>query len=226
MKRYYSVIEAANVLGVSTNTIYKYLKEGKVKSRRIGKGRIKIPAVELAPYIEPSQIKDINLQENTQQNIDDVQTLQTQKEVPISEDQESTQEKQDIESYEIFSGQRDLIFFRIFKSVAFLGLGLIYLISSQSLFNFSGSFLEEIGQILVSSLPFVLIGVGLFNFAEVVRPQKYEKFHILVDALSLFVLAYFSFIAFSSKEYGLLVFTLAFAGIAAGHLIKGTKDVT
>src|SRR3989344_2195405 len=51
-KRYYSVKDAANLLGVSTNTIYTYLKEGKITSRRIGQGRFKIPYSQLAVYME------------------------------------------------------------------------------------------------------------------------------------------------------------------------------
>lgn len=54
MKRYYSVKEAAKLLGFSTNTIYSYLDTGKIKSRRIGKGRFKIPYDELAPFVQVS----------------------------------------------------------------------------------------------------------------------------------------------------------------------------
>ena len=51
-KRFYSVKEAANILGVSTNTIYKYLDEGSLKGKRLsGRGRFKIPHSEISPYL-------------------------------------------------------------------------------------------------------------------------------------------------------------------------------
>ena len=51
-KRFYSVKEASKILGVSTNTIYKYLDEGSLKGRRLkNRGRFKIPFSEIAPYL-------------------------------------------------------------------------------------------------------------------------------------------------------------------------------
>lgn len=55
MKNYYSVKEAANLISVSTNTLYSYLDSGAIKSQRIGKGRFKIPYSELTPYLEPER---------------------------------------------------------------------------------------------------------------------------------------------------------------------------
>lgn len=50
-KRYYTVKEVAGIIGVSTNTIYKYLDEGSLKGRRLNsRGRFKIPFSEIAPY--------------------------------------------------------------------------------------------------------------------------------------------------------------------------------
>lgn len=44
----YTVKQVAHVLGVSTNTIYKYLNEGKIKALRFGKrGRFRIYETEL-----------------------------------------------------------------------------------------------------------------------------------------------------------------------------------
>ena len=51
-KHYYTVKETAKILGVSTNTIYKYLDEGSLKGRRLNsRGRFKIPLSEIAPYL-------------------------------------------------------------------------------------------------------------------------------------------------------------------------------
>ncbi len=52
MKKFYSVKEASKILGVSTNTIYKYLDEGSLKGKRLNnRGRFKIPFSEIAPYL-------------------------------------------------------------------------------------------------------------------------------------------------------------------------------
>ena len=51
-KRFYSVKETAKILGVSTNTVYKYLDEGSLKGKRLNdRGRFKVPFSELAPYL-------------------------------------------------------------------------------------------------------------------------------------------------------------------------------
>jgi len=61
-KLYYTVKEAAKTLGVSTNTIYKYLEEGSLKGRRLNsRGRFKIPLSEIAPYMtekEPAKTSE------------------------------------------------------------------------------------------------------------------------------------------------------------------------
>ena len=46
----YTVKEAAKFLGYSTNTVYGYLKSGEIKSVRVGKGKIRIPASELEKF--------------------------------------------------------------------------------------------------------------------------------------------------------------------------------
>ena len=55
MKRFYTVKEASEILGFSTNTVYKYLDEGKLKGVRIGQGRFKIPKEVLAPYLSTAE---------------------------------------------------------------------------------------------------------------------------------------------------------------------------
>ncbi|MBI2065958.1 SH3 domain-containing protein [Candidatus Woesebacteria bacterium] len=51
-KRFYTVKETAKILGVSTNTVYKYLDEGSLKGKRLkNRGRFKVPFPELAPYL-------------------------------------------------------------------------------------------------------------------------------------------------------------------------------
>jgi excisionase family DNA binding protein len=52
LKKFYSVKEASKILGVSTNTIYKYLDGGSLKGKRFNdRGRFKIPYSEIEPYL-------------------------------------------------------------------------------------------------------------------------------------------------------------------------------
>jgi len=53
----YTVKEAAKLLGYSTNTIYGYLKSKEIKSVRVGRGKIRIPARELEKFVpETSEV--------------------------------------------------------------------------------------------------------------------------------------------------------------------------
>src|SRR3990167_304165 len=48
MPKTYTVKQVAKILGFSTNTVYKYLDEGKIKATRLGsEGRFRIPEEEL-----------------------------------------------------------------------------------------------------------------------------------------------------------------------------------
>lgn len=48
MPKTYTVKEVANILGYSTNSIYTFLKEKRIKGVRVGKGRFRIPEEELS----------------------------------------------------------------------------------------------------------------------------------------------------------------------------------
>ena len=44
LKKFYSVKDASKIIGVSTNTIYKYLDDGSLKGKGMGgRGAFKIP---------------------------------------------------------------------------------------------------------------------------------------------------------------------------------------
>ena len=58
-KKFYSVKEASKILGVSTNTVYKYLDEGSLKGKRhSNRGRFKIPFSEIEPYLAGEESPD------------------------------------------------------------------------------------------------------------------------------------------------------------------------
>lgn len=51
MERGFTVKEAAKLLGYSTNSVYGFLKDGLIKSVRIGKGKFKIPQSEIDKFL-------------------------------------------------------------------------------------------------------------------------------------------------------------------------------
>lgn len=56
MSKTYTVKQVANTLGFSTNTVYKYLDEGKIKATRFGKeGRFRIPEAEVIRLLGTAQ---------------------------------------------------------------------------------------------------------------------------------------------------------------------------
>jgi excisionase family DNA binding protein len=212
MKRYCTVKEAARLLGVSTNTIYTYQKEGKIDARRIGRGRMKIPYQQLAPFIGGDQIQTPSVSE---QNL-------SQKTIPS--DFTTSQLVTKVGDYEMAAGKNDIFFYRIFKGVTFLGLGLIYFLTAKDIFVFSGTFLDELGQVLTSLLPLSLIFAGILNILDVVYGVRIAKYHLLIDLFTCVVLSYFSFISLTGGAYGRFVFAAAFAGVALGHLLVGSHD--
>jgi len=52
MKDFYSPKELIHILGLSKNTVYKYLDEGKVKATRLGKGKYRVPASEVEKLLQ------------------------------------------------------------------------------------------------------------------------------------------------------------------------------
>ena len=53
MSKTYTVKQVAGALGFSTNTVYKYLEEGRIKATRLGKeGRFRIPEAEVVRLLQ------------------------------------------------------------------------------------------------------------------------------------------------------------------------------
>ena len=67
MPKTYTVKQVADILGFSTNSIYTFLKEKRIKGVRIGKGRFRIPETELARVLHLSKKTTVEAAEtNTQ----------------------------------------------------------------------------------------------------------------------------------------------------------------
>jgi excisionase family DNA binding protein len=172
MKRFYTVKEAANLLSVSTNTIYAYLKTNKVKSKRFGLGRFKIPYSELRPFMGQGDIlpsrpstREVNLG------------------VKIGN-----------------SKSTDFVFFKLFLSFIFLGVGLFVPIFWSRYFSIlmqvtQGDSLLSAFLIIIYAL--INLGIGFLQFYRIIFPQRLFKYDLLIrisllviTALNIYIAAY------------------------------------
>ncbi len=80
-KKTYTVKEVADLLGFSTNTVYKYLDEGRIKSTRLGKeGRFRILGSELSKLLQEGKTG----QAKVQTQVDSSVLVPAQVEIPES----------------------------------------------------------------------------------------------------------------------------------------------
>ncbi len=61
MPKTYTVKEVADILGFSTNSIYTFLKEKRIKGVRVGKGRFRIPDEELSRILHLSKKSNVQI---------------------------------------------------------------------------------------------------------------------------------------------------------------------
>jgi len=54
MQELYTVEEAANYLGVSNKTVYKYIDQGLLKASRLGPRMLRIESFDLINFIKPA----------------------------------------------------------------------------------------------------------------------------------------------------------------------------
>lgn len=238
-KKNYSVKEAARLLGVSTNTLYKYLDEGKIKSRRIGQGRFKIPAKELQEFLgdgdslavaqTPQPVGMPLVNEPSENSVwrvaqDGGSSFDSKNESVDSVRLEDVKQNEvTVTTDDIKSGVNDIVFFRIFKAVVFLGLGAIYLFSGNDLFGFDLDILSTSNKTLFDLLPIGLLVAGGFNLLEVISPKRFFGSHLFFDTFTVLVLTVFTYLSINSTQWGLFVFAVSFTGIALSHLITGAK---
>ena len=210
MKRFYTVKEAAEILGFSTNTIYKYLDEGKLKSKRIGKGRFKIPHEQLEPFLSTTEKAEEVIAESIRGD-------------KISSAIRETADHID----KVPQETRDFIFFRILLSFWMVGRGLIYIFGTKvyflgvlfliagGLFFLSSLYIDKISKFRLSLIQFYTLFVFVCTIIFSVYFKEYEG---LVVPLAAFIIILFHQLRGSSllmadifKEY--LLFSMIFMTI-------------
>lgn len=180
MSKTYTVKQVASALGFSTNTVYKYLDEGKIKSTRLGKeGRFRIPEAEVVRLL---QIKGERVQ--IAPNID--KDLQESRETAIEEVLphliEDSREKIEAASEEYNSrlavlnkiSNPDLFDWFLALTAIFLGVTyLLFPLHFQSI-----SFEPYRLALLVLKIALVVFGIGLM-VVDVFVPGKKFYHHLM-----------------------------------------------
>ncbi len=214
-KRFYSVKEAAQLLQVSTNTLYKYLNIGEIGYKRIGQGRIKIPFGELLPYLP---FQDTISDEKTVKSYTPQNIPQTYDNTYLPVQKNNVEER----SLTITKSVGDIVFFRLFKVSFVIGLGLIYIfISGLNYFNHETA--DPILKLMVHILPYALILSGIFNLIGFIKYPYGLKWNTPIHIFQAIVIGVLSILSAVSKDYGIFIFTSAYLGLLIEHIIRGIK---
>src|SRR3990172_2202327 len=197
MKRFYTVKEASEILGFSTNTVYKYLDEGKLKGVRIGQGRFKIPKEVLAPYLSTAEkVESVVQQEVIGEKIALAKAAETIDEA-------------------VEKGSGDFVFFRLFSGFLMLGAGVIYLIWRENLvqlFPYS-SYFVSLGLILSGALALY----GAINW------RKNPRLDLVGHIFSILVLAIASLVALLSSHFGAFILFVSLSVVSITQVVRGLK---
>lgn len=216
MKKYYSVKEASRILSLSTNTIYKYVNEGKLSIRRIGKGRIKIAYQSILPFIQNPDDKEFSAADLSEernilkQNISPA-VLKIDSESKVK-DSECAGRKNKLLNKQVYRDRRDWIFYNLFKSVFYLGLGFTYLLAQpfkeQLLEVGEYATLYLVLRSVVPSLPYIFIILGAISLGGLFKQKLFRKVSVLIlfgEATALLFSSYLSFVAGNRIMIGFLV---------------------
>jgi excisionase family DNA binding protein len=203
-KRFYSVKDAASLLGVSTNMIYAYLKSGKIVGKRLGRGRYRIPFSSLSSLLDvgPSLPPSVVNQEGPQ-NPDDRQGVATG----------------DV----ISPGSGDIVFYRLFRGLLLLGLGAIYLLFPSDfsfLFSVVGASTVAIFLSWIIRVAFIICGLFFLSYAQH-QDQKYLKLNFWMHIFLSVVLAFCVYFALFSGYFELAVYLGAVLIMAVSHFVRG-----
>lgn len=206
MKRYYTVKEASKILGTSTNTIYKYVNQGKLKSRRIGRGRFKIPFSELQPFIKQE---------------DPIEEEFAATQAPKIKQQVKVQKTSEIKDGDFINFDKgDRVIFRVFKGLFFAGLGIIYLSTKTRIFPEVEIIGVDLSRVLNLALPFILLIGGYAALTGSTKDDKFKELSVWFHSFAFAILVYLAFASFTSGSLGLFVFVVSFLAIVLLRLVE------
>lgn len=181
MPKYYTVKEVADILGYSTNSVYTFLKEKRIKGIRVGKGRFRIPEEELTWILHLSKRPAEALSVSGGTSVVPVASSPV---VPVAET--SVQTSGTIPWYAKRLSAGFIVRANIFDW--FIGLGAM--VAGAGLFLFNQSNVVQGGLIKpylsAARVMLITVGVGVVvsNIFEGLHPWR-RVFYILLTLLSL-----------------------------------------
>jgi hypothetical protein len=138
---------------------------------------------------------------------------------------QSSNDKPIVESEStILFSVNDILIFRIFKALIYLGLGIIYLFVTPTDISLLTTNSISLASVLLTILPYGLLAVGILFFIEVIYYDKKILNHLYIDILAFVVAGYYSFLALTTARNGLFIFTASMAGLALFHLISDVRN--
>lgn len=183
-RKFYTVKQVAEALGISTNTVYKYLDEGKIQATRLGaEGRFRITEKELARLLGMKE----SFQQETAVTASETISEEPQQRQQIKETQEQQEVQETVEE-----GYKDEV-------------GILSRISSPGLFDW---FISTLSVFLGLSY-FLFPGyVHRVNF------EQYSNFHLAIKVLLIvFGILLMATDIFAHRKKFLKSFVLVILGI-------------
>jgi excisionase family DNA binding protein len=206
MPKTYTVKEVADILGFSTNSIYSFLKEKRIRGVRIGKGRFRIPEEELSRVLHLS--KKATTTPETSVVDKDTQPLSV---IPVVSDAMSqTGDATFIQPKDETKENHGLLTPNIFDW--FIGLGAI--VAGVALFLFNSTFtIEEFPRMTIAypiiRLVLIACGLGILISGLFAQAKRWHMvFHVLLSVMGFFNA--FGLIKSGDIEGGALYGALAF----------------
>lgn len=202
MNKTYTAKQVAGILGYSTNSVYTFLKEGRIKGVRIGKGRFRIPQEELEKLLYLKKFQE-------------PQSVSLGGLVPINENIPSLVKHLE----EMIDNIPSL--FDWFVSLVSIIIGFTMILFVRNFEEFSNIGFTQF--LLPIKINFLIAGVGLFTVNILNRARK--NWYFIFNLIIFLNLSAFSLILFLSKDllgftiFGLISFVMFF------HLVLNLKGI-
>lgn len=212
MNKTYTVIQVANILGYSTNSIYTFLKEGRIVGIRVGKGRYRVSQEELNKLLhlkKSEEIQPISVKSSAPTSIQPVFTTSETEEIP-SLDKHLEETKDNIPSL-----------FDWFVSLTTIIVGFTIILFIRSFEGFSNIGLSQF--LVPIKINLLVAGIGLFSVNVINRTRK--NWYFIFNLITFLNLLAFSLMLLLSKDFfGFAIFALLLL-VMFFHLILNLKGI-
>ncbi|OGK39956.1 hypothetical protein A3A74_03015 [Candidatus Roizmanbacteria bacterium RIFCSPLOWO2_01_FULL_35_13] len=213
MSQTYTVKQVAEMLGYSTNSIYTFLQEGRIKGVRVGKGRFRIPEEELNRILHLSKKSEIT-------------TISQSQPAVVEKTLEISQDTPELKTINHSFGLHELHIVSIFDW--FFGAAAIVLGASLILYDFKKGqleFAEFLPWLRTLEISFFAGGLGLI-LTDLMHKKISFIWHRLFHLILIVTYGTFSYINLKTSEpsgFLLFGFVTLIAGFKFFIRISGIK---